>query len=75
MIIINSESELLPFYLGADEWTVVAGAVETNKTIRNGAYRELSEDAGAELSAKAVGVAHAPTFHYDEKVRDLISIY
>jgi len=75
VIIINSESELLLFSHEADEWTVVAGAVEPNETIRDAAYRELSEEAGAELSAKAVGVAHAHTFHYDEQVRHMISIY
>lgn len=75
VIVVNSNDELLLFSRNPDEWVILAGAVEANETIRDAAYRELREEAGDDLSAQAVGVAHAHTFHYDEAVQGMISLY
>lgn len=75
VIVVNAQDEVLLFSTETDDWTVIAGAIDANETIRDAAYRELREEAGSDLSARAIGVVHAHTFHYDDVVRNLISIY
>lgn len=55
-------------------WEVVNGALDAGETLLQGAFRELAEEAGAEVRARPLGLVHATNFHYDENARYMFSI-
>jgi 8-oxo-dGTP pyrophosphatase MutT (NUDIX family) len=74
--IVNAEEELLllqsPRRPGI--WQPVNGALEGGETLLDGALREVREEAGPDLQVRPLGVVHASTFTYDERVRGMISV-
>ena len=75
VIVVNDDREVLVFSRDVGEYVIVAGGVESDETILDAALRELKEEAGEALTVKPVGIAHVHTFHYDDQVRNMISIY
>ncbi len=75
VILVNSRNELLLFSKSVDSWEIIAGGIEDQETILDAALRELEEEAGKNISVEPVGVVHAHSFHYDQQVRNMISIY
>ena len=55
-------------------WEPVNGAVEEGETLLEAALREVREEAGAALRVHPLGVVHASTFAYDDRVRQMISV-
>jgi 8-oxo-dGTP pyrophosphatase MutT (NUDIX family) len=55
-------------------WEVVNGALESGETILEAALRETREEAGEGVQVRPLGVIHANSFHYDERVRYMISL-
>jgi len=71
---INENEEFLMLTAGNDVWEVVSGALEDNETILDGAVRESLEELGSDIRIAPLGVVHALSFGYDEKIRNMISI-
>ena len=59
---------------GASAWRSVGGAVEAGETLLEAALRETAEEVGAGVRARPLGVAHAWTFRYDDRVRQMIDV-
>lgn len=76
MPILNSREELLLLESKRRRglWEPVNGAVEEGETLLGAALREVREEAGAELCVRPLGVVHASTFTYDERVARMISV-
>jgi len=55
-------------------WEPVNGAVEEGETLLEAALREVREEAGAALRVRPLGVVHASTFAYYDRVRQMISV-
>ena len=55
-------------------WEVINGALEAGETILEGALRETREEAGDQIRVRPLGTVHISTFHYDEKVRYMLSV-
>lgn len=75
-IILNRQEEILllshPQREGA--WEVVNGALEANETVLEAALRETREETGADVRVRPLGTVHVTAFHYDERVRYMLSI-
>jgi ADP-ribose pyrophosphatase YjhB (NUDIX family) len=56
-------------------WQVVSGGLEAGETILEGTLREVGEELGAGVRVRPLGIVHAETFHYDERVRFMVSTY
>lgn len=75
-IIVNEREQILLLAhpdLGGG-WQVVNGAMEAGETVLNAALREITEEAGSEIQVHPLGTVHISTFHYDQKVRYMLSI-
>ena len=53
---------------------MVNGAVEANETLLQAAERELREETGPDLHARILGVFHAHTYRYDERVTHMTDL-
>lgn len=75
-IIVNEREEILlmahPEQNGG--WQVVNGAMEAGETALEAALRETYEEAGGDVRVRPLGTVHVSTFHYDERVRYMLSI-
>lgn len=76
VFIVNEEEKvLLLSHPGCQGWwEVVNGALETGETILEAALRETREEVGQEVQVRPLGVIHACSFHYDERVRYMINL-
>lgn len=75
-IIVNKREEVLlmahPKQPG--KWQVVNGAMEAGETILEAVLRETYEEAGSSIRVRPLGTVHVSTFHYDERVRYMLSV-
>ena len=75
-VIVNQREEILllahPKHNGG--WQVVNGAMEAGETALQAALRETYEEAGSDIQVRPLGTLHVSTFHYDERVRYMLSI-
>jgi 8-oxo-dGTP pyrophosphatase MutT (NUDIX family) len=55
-------------------WEPVNGAVEDRESLLEAALREVREEAGPDVRVRPLGVVHASTFTYDDRVRHMISV-
>jgi len=76
VFIVNDREEvlLLAHPKRGGSWEVVNRALEAGETIVEGALRETREEAGEEVRVRPLGAVHVSTFHYDEKVRYMLSV-
>jgi ADP-ribose pyrophosphatase YjhB (NUDIX family) len=74
--IVNEREEILmmshPEQNGG--WQIVNGAMEAGETALESALRETHEEAGSNIQVRPLGTVHVSAFHYDEKVRYMLSI-
>ncbi|NES83177.1 MAG: NUDIX hydrolase [Moorea sp. SIO2B7] len=75
IFLINEYEEVFLFSKSPNKWAVVSGAIEANETVLESAYRELHEEVGENIKVSPIGVAHTHTFHYDQYVHNMISIF
>lgn len=75
-IIVNDSEEILllshPRQNGG--WEVVNGAMEAGETALAAALRETAEEIGSGVRVRPLGTVHVSTFHYDERVRYMLSV-
>ena len=75
-IIVNEREEILlmahPEQQGG--WQVVNGAMEAGETALEAALRETYEEAGSSIRVRPLGTVHVSAFHYDERVRYMLSV-
>ncbi|MCB8943293.1 MAG: NUDIX hydrolase [Ardenticatenaceae bacterium] len=76
-IVINNEEKfvLLNSLRRKQGWQVVSGGLEAGETILAGVLREVGEELGEGVRVRPLGIIHAETFHYDEQVRFMVSLY
>ena len=76
-IIINDQEQvlLLNSPRRRQGWQTISGGLEAGETILAGVLREVVEEAGPDVVVRPLGVVHAQTFHYDEKVQFMAGIY
>ena len=76
VFIVNDQEQvlLLAHPKRGGSWEVVNGALEAGETVLEGALRETREEAGAKVRVKPLGTVHVSSFHYDEKVRYMLSV-
>ena len=55
-------------------WQVVNGAMEAGETALEAALRETYEEAGSSIRIRPLGTVHVSAFHYDERVRFMLSV-
>jgi len=60
---------------GRGRWEVVNGGLEAGETVVEGALRETGEEAGPDVRVRPLGVFHGTSFHYDERVTHMLSIF
>jgi 8-oxo-dGTP pyrophosphatase MutT (NUDIX family) len=74
--IINRQGELLLLESQRRQglWEPVNGAVDEGESLLEAALREAREEAGPDLRVRPLGVVHASTFTYDDRVRRMISV-
>ncbi len=73
--VINENKEFLFLSRqGEDSWEIPSGAMEASENTVDGILRELHEELGDAIKIKPLGVVHAHTFPFDEKVKEMISI-
>jgi 8-oxo-dGTP pyrophosphatase MutT (NUDIX family) len=74
--IVNEREEILlmayPVQQGG--WQVVNGAMEAGETVLEAVLRETYEEAGSDLQVRPLGTVHISAFHYDARVRYMLSI-
>jgi ADP-ribose pyrophosphatase YjhB (NUDIX family) len=74
--ILNDREEILlmspPDLPG--HWQVITGAMEADETVLQGVLREVREEAGSDIQVRPLGTVHVSAFHYDERVRFMLSI-
>jgi 8-oxo-dGTP pyrophosphatase MutT (NUDIX family) len=75
-IIVNQREEILLMAHpeGHGGWQVVNGAMEAGETVLEAALRETYEEAGSNIQVRPLGTVHFSTFHYDERVRYMLSV-
>lgn len=75
-IIVNEREEILllahPELDGG--WQVVNGAMEEGETVLDAVLRETYEEVGSGIQVHPLGTVHVSTFHYDERVRHMLSV-
>jgi 8-oxo-dGTP pyrophosphatase MutT (NUDIX family) len=75
-ILVNEREEILllapPEQLG--RWQVVNGGMEAGETALAAAIRETYEEVGSGIRVRPLGTVHVSTFHYDERVRCMLSV-
>lgn len=76
-IVINEQAQfvLLNSATRQGGWQVVSGGLEAGETILAGVLREVSEELGEAVHVRPLGIVHAETFHYDEQIRYMVSLY
>jgi len=76
-IIVDAEERvlLLRHPRRGQGWQVVSGALDAGETLLAGVEREIREEIGVDVVVRPLGVVHAETFHYDERVKFMIGIY
>lgn len=76
-IIMNDEEQFLLLNSPRRQqgWQTVSGAIEAGETILGGTLREVGEELGESVRVRPLGIVHAETFHYDERVRFMVSTY
>lgn len=73
--VINENKEFLFLSREAeDSWEVPSGAMEAGENTIDGIMRELNEELGNAIRIKPLGVVHARTFPFDDKVKEMLSI-
>lgn len=76
VFIVNADHEILllshPSRKGT--WEVVNGALDAGETVLDAALRETYEEVGSDIKVRPLGTVHVYSFHYDEKVRYMLSI-
>jgi 8-oxo-dGTP pyrophosphatase MutT (NUDIX family) len=77
--IVNEQEEFLLLSSPAKRkpeigWETVSGSLEAGETVLAGALREIREEIGEEVQVRPLGMVHAYTFHYDDKVRDMVGL-
>jgi ADP-ribose pyrophosphatase YjhB (NUDIX family) len=55
-------------------WQPVNGAVDHGESLLDAALREVREEAGERMDVRPLGVVHASTFAYDDRVRHMVSV-
>jgi ADP-ribose pyrophosphatase YjhB (NUDIX family) len=63
------EKVLLLRQPGRSSWRTVGGAVEAGESLLEAAKRELIEELGSAVQAVFLGLAHAWTYRFDDRVR------
>lgn len=63
-----------PAKRGRPGWEVVNGAVDEDETLETAAYREVAEEAGADVGIRLLATVHAYNWRYDDVVTELVSI-
>ncbi len=56
-------------------WQTVSGALEAGETVQDGTLRGMAEELGPDVRVRPLGVVHAQSFHYDQKVRFMVGVY
>lgn len=76
-IIINQDEQVLLLSSPTRNrgWQVVSGALEAGETLLEGTLREVNEELGKDIQVRSLGTVHMETFHYDERVRYMLSSY
>ncbi|HEX6844549.1 MAG TPA: NUDIX hydrolase [Actinomycetota bacterium] len=75
VFVVDDRDRILVFRHPTDGYVeVVNGGVEAGETILQAAERELREEAGTELRARILGVFHAYTYRYDDRVPRMTSL-
>jgi 8-oxo-dGTP pyrophosphatase MutT (NUDIX family) len=75
VFVVDVEDRVLVLLHPTDGYVeVVNGAVEANETILRAARRELREEVGPDLRARFLGVFHAHTYRYDERVPNMTDL-
>jgi 8-oxo-dGTP pyrophosphatase MutT (NUDIX family) len=76
-LIINQDEQILLLSSPTRNqgWQVVSGALEAGETILEGTLREVYEELGRDIRVRPLGTVHLETFHYDERVRYMLSSY
>jgi 8-oxo-dGTP pyrophosphatase MutT (NUDIX family) len=76
VFILNEREEVLLLAHPKREggWEVVNGALEAGETVLEAALRETREEAGTDIRIHPLGTVHVSTFHYDERVRYMLSV-
>ena len=73
--VINEKKEFLFLRRkGENSWEILSGALEAGENTLDGILRELKEELGDEIMIKPLGVLHAFTFTFDDKVKEMISL-
>jgi len=74
--IVNQREEVLlmshPNQQGG--WQVVNGAMEAGESPLEAALRETYEEVGSSIRVRPLGTVHVSAFHYDERVRYMLSV-
>jgi 8-oxo-dGTP diphosphatase len=75
-IIVNENEEILLMAHPEQRegWQVVNGAMEAGETALEATLRETYEETGTSIQVRPLGTVHVSTFHYDERVRYMLSI-
>jgi ADP-ribose pyrophosphatase YjhB (NUDIX family) len=77
-VILNDREEVLllssPRRNGRNGWQLISGGMEAGETVLAGVLREVREEAGP-IVVRPLGTIHAQSFHYDDRVRFMVSFY
>jgi ADP-ribose pyrophosphatase YjhB (NUDIX family) len=75
-IIVNEREEILLMAHTEQPggWQVVNGAMEEGESILEATLRETYEEAGSSIQVRPLGTVHVSNFHYDDRVRYMLSI-
>ena len=75
-IIVNEREEILLLSHSdhGSGWQIVNGAMEAEETVLDAMLRETYEEVGSSIQVRPLGTVHVSTFHYDERVRYMLSI-
>ena len=63
-----------PAKRGRPGWEIVNGGLEAGESLEEGVLREVSEEAGPDVSLRVLGAVHSWTWRYDDLVTHMLSL-
>jgi class 3 adenylate cyclase/8-oxo-dGTP pyrophosphatase MutT (NUDIX family) len=74
-VIIDPDERILLLAHKRKGICVISGGLEAHESVLHGALRETAEEAGFAVRVRPLGVSHASSFSYDDRIKYMLDVY